>query len=60
MKEAGSVDDTKAIMAAMDKGAKNLPEEKQVYVIPEVAEDGGFGSMLRMAYIEDGELQIME
>lgn len=60
MKAAGSVDDTKAIMAAMDEGAKNLPEEKQVYVIPEVGEDGGFGSMLRMAYIEDGELQIME
>lgn len=60
MKAAGSVDDTKAIMAAMDEGAKNLPEEKQVYVIPEVGEDGGFGSMLRMAYIEDGELQVME
>lgn len=60
MKAAGSVDDTKAIMAAMDEGAKNLPEEKQVYVIPEVGEDGGFGSMLRMAYIENGELQIME
>lgn len=59
MKAAGSVDDTKAIMAAMDEGAKNLPEDKQVYIIPEVGEDGGFGSMLRVSYIEDGELVVV-
>ncbi|AQQ54067.1 ABC transporter substrate-binding protein [Planococcus lenghuensis] len=60
MQEAGTVEDTEAIMAAMDAGAQNVPEDKQVYVIPSVGEDGGFGSMLRMAYIEDGELQVME
>lgn len=60
MKAAGSVDDTKAIMAAFDEGAKNLPEDKQVYMIPEVGEDGGFGSMLRIAYVENGEIQVME
>lgn len=59
MKAAGSVEDTEAIMAAMDEGAKNLPENKQVYVIPEVGEDGGFGSMLRVSYIEDGELIVV-
>jgi branched-chain amino acid transport system substrate-binding protein len=60
MSLAGSVDDTEAIMAAMDQAAQDLPEEKQVYVIPGVGEDGGFGSLLRIAYIEDGELQVME
>ena len=59
MKAAGTVDDTKAIMAAMDEGAKNLPENKQVYTIPEVGEDGGFGSMLRVSYIEDGEIVVV-
>lgn len=60
MQAAGTVEDTEAIMAAMDEGAQNVPEDKQVYVIPGVGEDGGFGSMLRMAYIEDGELQVMD
>lgn len=60
MKAAGSVDDTKAIMATFDEGAKNLPEDKQVSMIPEVGEDGGFGSMLRIAYVENGEIQVME
>ncbi|WP_019415595.1 ABC transporter substrate-binding protein [Paenisporosarcina sp. TG20] len=59
MKAAGTVDDTKAIMAKMDEAAKNLPENKQAYSIPGVEEDGGFGSLLRIAYIEDGELKIM-
>ena len=59
MTEAGSVDDTKAIMASLDAAAKNLPEDKQVYMVPEVGEDGGFGSLLRIAYIEDGELKVM-
>ncbi|AOV07351.1 ABC transporter substrate-binding protein [Sporosarcina ureilytica] len=56
MKAAGTVDDTKKIMAALDEGAKNLPEEKQVYVIQGVDENGGFEQLLRMIYIEDGEL----
>ncbi|MDS9471574.1 ABC transporter substrate-binding protein [Sporosarcina pasteurii] len=56
MKAAGTVDDTKKIMAALDEGAKNLPEAKQVYVIKGVDENGGFEQRLRMAYIEDGEL----
>lgn len=56
MKVAGTVDDTKKIMAALDEGAKNLPEDKQVYMIKGVDEDGGFEPLLRMSYIEDGEL----
>lgn len=56
MKVAGTVDDTKKIMAAMDQGAKNLPEEKQVYFIKGVGDDGGFMPLLRMAYVENGEI----
>ncbi len=59
MKVAGTVDDTKKIMAALDQGAKNLPEEKQVYTVPGVDEDGGFDVPVRIAYIEDGELHII-
>ena len=56
MKVAGTVDDTKEIMASLDEGAKNLPEDKLVYVIKGVGDDGGFELLLRVAYIEDGEL----
>lgn len=59
MKAAGTVDDTKLIMASLDEGAKNLPEEKQVYVIPSVSKDGGFEPSLLMAYIENGELHVL-
>lgn len=56
MKVAGTVDDTKKIMAAMDQGAKNLPEDKQVYYIKGVSDDGGFIPLLRMAYVENGKI----
>ncbi len=59
MEAAGSVDDTEAIMAAMDEAATNLPEEKQVYKVEGVDENGGFGTLLRMAYVEDGELKVL-
>lgn len=59
MKVAGTVDDTKKIMAALDQGAKNLPEDKQVYTVPGVEKDGGFDVPVRIAYIEDGELHII-
>lgn len=59
MEIAGSVDDTKAIMAAMDEAAKNLPEDKQVYKVPGVDETGGFGSLLRIASVENGELKVL-
>lgn len=56
MKAAGTVDDTGKIMAAMDQGAKNLPEDKEVYYIKGVDDDGGFLPLLRMAYVENGEI----
>lgn len=60
MKVAGTVEDTKKIMASLDQGAKNVPEEKQVYVVPSVNDEGGFEPALRMAYIEDGKLHILD
>ena len=56
MKIAGTVDDTEAIMVAMDEAAKNLSEEKQVYTVGGVGEDGGYESVLRMAHVENGEV----
>ena len=41
---------------AMDQGAKNLPEENQVYYIKGVGDDGGFLPLLRIAYVENGEI----
>ena len=56
MKIAGTVEDTEAIMATMDEAAKNLSEEKQVYTVGGVGEDGGYESVLRMAHVENGEV----
>ena len=56
MKIAGTVEDTEAIMAAMNEAAQNLAEEKQVYTVGGVGKDGGYESVLRMAYIKDGEV----
>lgn len=56
MKAAGSVDDPKAIRAHMQDGLDNLPEDKQVYVIPSIGEDGGFEADLSVAAVEDGEI----
>jgi branched-chain amino acid transport system substrate-binding protein len=57
MKAAGTVSDPKAIMANIQAGLDNIPEEKQVYSIEKIEEDGGFGGILRMAVIEDGKLK---
>ena len=56
MEIAGTVEDTEAIMAAMDEAAKNLSEDKQVYMVAGVGEDGGYELVLRMAYVENGEV----
>ena len=57
MKAAGTVDDTKAIMAAFDEGVKNIPEDKQVYTVAGVDEDGAFIPLWRMGVVEDGEVK---
>ncbi|CDQ19043.1 ABC transporter substrate-binding protein [Halobacillus karajensis] len=54
MKAAGSVDDPEAIRAHMQEGLDALPEDKQVYTIEEIGENGGFTTNLRIAAVEDG------
>ncbi|WP_075981187.1 ABC transporter substrate-binding protein [Bacillus massilinigeriensis] len=56
MKSAGSVDDVDKIMANMQKGLDNLPEDKKVYVIPKIDESGGFEADLEVASVEDGKI----
>ncbi|MGP4061021.1 ABC transporter substrate-binding protein [Halobacillus sp. H74] len=56
MKAAGSVDDPEAIRAHMQDGLDALPEDKQVYTIEEIGEDGGFTTNLRIAAVEGGEV----
>ncbi len=56
MKTAGSVDDAEAIRKAIAEGIKNVPAEKQVYVINGIREDGSFELALNMSYIEDGKV----
>lgn len=56
MKIAGSVDDIQAIREALDEGVQNIPEEKQVYTIDGVDENGANVFEVRMGVIEDGEV----
>ncbi|WJE14983.1 ABC transporter substrate-binding protein [Halobacillus sp. ACCC02827] len=56
MKAAGSVDNPEAIRANMQKGLEALPEEKQVYTIVKLDENGGFHTNLRIGVIEEGKV----
>ncbi|WLR49172.1 ABC transporter substrate-binding protein [Halobacillus litoralis] len=56
MKAAGTVDDPEAIRSHMQDGLDALPEEKQVYTIEEIGENGGFSTALRIAAVEGGEV----
>lgn len=60
MKAAGTVDDTKAIMAAFDEGVKSIPEDKQVYTVAGVDENGAFIPLWRMGVVENGETKSLE
>ncbi|WP_174734862.1 ABC transporter substrate-binding protein [Mesobacillus harenae] len=60
MKAAGSVDDPKKIREAMKEGLANLPEEKKIYIIPGIGDDGGFESELIVAAVEDGKIVPIE
>ncbi|MFD2639968.1 ABC transporter substrate-binding protein [Piscibacillus salipiscarius] len=57
MKAAGTVDDAHAIRDAMQQGIEALPEEKQVYDIPGITEEGNFDVVQSMAVVENGEIK---
>ena len=56
MKAAGSVDDPEKIRAHMQDGLDKLPEDKKVYVIPKIDDNGGFEGELIIAAVEDGKI----
>ncbi|MFZ0369140.1 MAG: ABC transporter substrate-binding protein [Halobacillus sp.] len=56
MKAAGTVDDPAAIRSHMQEGLDAVPEEKEVYTIKRIEEDGGFTTGLRIAAVENGEI----
>ena len=56
MKAAGSVDNAEAIRAHMQDGLTNMPEDSKIYIIPTIADDGGFEGDLIVAAIEDGKI----
>ncbi|WP_078392512.1 ABC transporter substrate-binding protein [Shouchella patagoniensis] len=60
MKAAGTVDDTAGIRANLNEGLNNIPEDKLIYPLTEVSDDGGLGTELRMAVVEDGEIKVVE
>ncbi|MBN6886564.1 branched-chain amino acid transport system substrate-binding protein [Cytobacillus horneckiae] len=60
MKAAGNVEDAKLIREHIQAGLDQLPEDKKVYEIPSVEDDGGFVNLIRMATVEDGEIVLKE
>jgi len=56
MKAAGTVDDAEKIRAHIQDGLDNLPEDKKVYVIPSIDENGGFEINVRYGAVENGEI----
>ncbi|MED0655107.1 ABC transporter substrate-binding protein [Anoxybacillus geothermalis] len=60
MKAAGTVDDPMAIREHLNEGLKNIPKEKQVYVVPSVGDDGGFESEIVVAAVENGKVVPIE
>ncbi|GIN62566.1 branched-chain amino acid ABC transporter substrate-binding protein [Robertmurraya siralis] len=60
MKAAGSVDDAKLIHEHMQDGIDSLPEDKKVYVVEEIDENGGFNLATQYGVIEDGAVAPVE
>ncbi|WP_181347081.1 ABC transporter substrate-binding protein [Thalassobacillus sp. CUG 92003] len=57
---AGTVDDAEAIREHMQAGIEALPEDKQVYTVSKIEEDGGFVTGLSVAAVENGEIKSIE
>lgn len=56
MKAAGTVDDKKAIMNAVNEGIKNIPEEKMVGELQGINKDGSLHWESDAGAVEDGEI----
>lgn len=60
MKAAGTVEDAQKIMASMEEGIKNFPEEKSVYPLQGITEKGGFVWLPHVAAVEKGKVVVIE
>lgn len=56
MKAAKTVDDRKAIMAAVNKGIPNIPEEKSVIPLKEMNDVGSLQWDISAAFVKDGKV----
>ncbi|MBP1971268.1 branched-chain amino acid transport system substrate-binding protein [Virgibacillus natechei] len=56
MKVAGTVDDRKAIMDALNEGIENIPEEKSVLPLHEIDDEGSMQWKFEAGAVEDGEV----
>lgn len=56
MKAAGTVDDSKAIMDAVEEGIENYPKENEVLNILGIKEDGNLQYDIDAGAVEDGEV----
>ncbi|GIO22568.1 ABC transporter substrate-binding protein [Oceanobacillus sp. J11TS1] len=56
MKAAGNVEDAKVIHENIQAGLDALPDDKKVYEIPSIDENGAFEIPTRISTVEDGEI----
>lgn len=56
MKAAGNVEDAKVIREHIQDGLDNLPDDKKVYEIPGIDENGGFEANIHVAAVKDGKI----
>ncbi|AXF55398.1 ABC transporter substrate-binding protein [Salicibibacter kimchii] len=60
MAAAGETEDAHAIRESLDEGLQQVDDDKHVYEVSEVDEDGGMVTELRMAVVEDGEVELVD
>lgn len=56
MKAADNVDDAEVIYENIQAGLETLPENKHVYIVPSIEENGAFKLDVNIGAIEDGEV----
>nr|WP_227004047.1 ABC transporter substrate-binding protein [Salicibibacter halophilus] len=60
MKAAGETEDAHAIREHLDEGLHQVDEDKRIYDVSGIDEDGGMTTELRMAVVEDGEVELVD
>lgn len=56
MKDAGTVDDAEAIYNSIQAGLDNYPQDKKLFEIPAIDDEGGLEVDVRVGAIEDGKI----